>query len=140
MASSPTTCKVPRTTNFFSHHLSNCKQEIRYPKLFLSDNDDSVVLPDHLRRVPQIDVIPPTLRGSRCALFSVVHQHSACRYISSFHLLYLAYSIKGTDNTSLLKTQLHLRRIHRQPHSSASGNQRLASTPQQYLYRAADCA
>jgi hypothetical protein len=99
-------------------NLSNCKQETRHPRLFLSDNDGSVVLPDHLGPAPQIDVIPR-------ALFSVVHQHSACRYISSysfllcaalfystsFHPPYLAYFIKGAEDTSLLTTQLHLRRV-----------------------------
>jgi hypothetical protein len=60
-------------------NLSNCK-------LFLSDNDDSVVLPSQLRPDLPIDFLPPTL-GSRCALFSVLHQHSAWRYISSVSFL-----------------------------------------------------
>jgi hypothetical protein len=95
-------------------NLSNCK-------LFLSDNDDSVVLPSQLRPALPIDFVPPTL-GSRCALFSVLHQHSICDIFhqfhfslcavrlcsTSFHPPYLAYSIKGAEDTSHLKTQLPL--------------------------------
>ncbi len=69
------TGRVPRTTiSSPNGHLSNCKQEIRHhPRLFLSDNDDSVVLLDQLRQAPPIDFVPPTLRGSRFALLSAVH-------------------------------------------------------------------
>jgi hypothetical protein len=58
----PTTCKVRQNHNFFLHmnnliNLLNCKQEIRRPRLFLSDNDDSVVLSNRLRPAPPIDFI-----------------------------------------------------------------------------------
>src|ERR1700733_7890849 len=69
LASSPTTCKVPRTTIFSFQmnnliNLSHCKQEIRHhPRLFLSDDDDSVGLPDQHRPAPPIDFIPPYTEG-----------------------------------------------------------------------------
>jgi len=67
-------------------NLSNCKHEIRHhPRLFLSDNDDSVVLPDQLRPALPIDLVPLTLRGSRCALFSVLHQQSASDLFHQIH-------------------------------------------------------
>jgi hypothetical protein len=67
-------------------NLSNCKHEIRHhPRLFLSGNDDSVVLPDQLRPALPIDLVPLTLRGSRCALFSVLHQHSASDLFHQIH-------------------------------------------------------
>jgi hypothetical protein len=45
-------------------NLSNRKQKIRrHPRLFLSDNNDSVVLPNQLRPAPPIDVIPPYTEG-----------------------------------------------------------------------------
>ena len=41
-------------------NLSNCKQEIRHhPRLFASDNDNFVVLPDQLRQATLIDFILP---------------------------------------------------------------------------------
>lgn len=61
----PTTCKVPQNHNFFLQvnnliNLLNRKLEIRHPRLFLSDDDGLVVLPDRLRPAPPIDFIPPT--------------------------------------------------------------------------------
>jgi len=53
--------------------LSNFKQEIRHHlRLFLSDNNNSVVLPNQLRPAPPIDFAPPIRRGSHYALFSVL--------------------------------------------------------------------
>jgi len=52
---------------------------------FLSVNDDSVVLPDQLRPAPPIDFISTILRGSRCALFSVLHQHSTSDLFHQIH-------------------------------------------------------
>jgi len=68
-------------------NLSNCKQERSdtIQGCFLSVNDDSVVLPDQLRPAPPIDFIPTTLRGSRCAPFSVLHQHSASDLFYQIH-------------------------------------------------------
>ena len=117
MALCPTTCKVPQNHNFFLHvnnliDLSNCKQEIGYPRLFLSDDDDLVFCRTGSAK-PPIDFIPPTLRGSRCALFSVLQQ-IAQRYISpdsflsrtahlyhtSLYLSHLTYSIRGAGSAS----------------------------------------
>jgi len=63
---------------------SNFKQDT-IQGCFLSVNDDSVVLPDRLRPAPPIDFIPTILRGSRCALFSVLHQHSASDLFHQIH-------------------------------------------------------
>jgi hypothetical protein len=62
MSLCPTTYKSPAKPRFHptSHNLINLlnyKQEIRHPRLFLSDNDDSVVLSDRLRPAPLIDFI-----------------------------------------------------------------------------------
>src|SRR5690242_19758507 len=65
MASKPTTYEVPQpqflpANEITSINLANCKQEIRpHPRLFLSDNDNFVVLPDQLRQATPIDFIPP---------------------------------------------------------------------------------
>ena len=109
-------------------NLSNCNQEIRqHPRLFLSYNNDSVVLPDKLRPAPPIDFVPLTLSGSRCALSSVIHQHSTPRFISSYSflpplrafsyiLLPIALSIfcqRWRRGPQTLKTQLHQRHLRK---------------------------
>jgi hypothetical protein len=60
MASSPTTCNVPQKRNFYLQmntfiNLSNFTQDI----VFLSDNDDSVALPDQLSPAQPIDFVSP---------------------------------------------------------------------------------
>jgi len=93
-------------------NLSNCRQEIRRTRLFLSDNDDLVFCRTGSAK-PLIDFILPMLRGSCCTPFSVLHQHFAQRYITrfispshrasyhtSFCLSHSTYPIRGAGSAS----------------------------------------
>jgi hypothetical protein len=114
MASNPTPCKVPQTTISFLRkgntiNLSNCVQE----------TSDSV-LPDQLCPAPPIDAVSPSLRGSCCALFSVVHHPpgdilpSPRRAFTLSHSIHrtlhiLSHSIKGAESASgFRRLELHL--------------------------------
>lgn len=53
--------------------------------MFLSDNDDSVVLPDHLRLAPPIDFIPPYTEGQPFRLiFRRTSPFSPAKYFIRF--------------------------------------------------------
>jgi hypothetical protein len=72
------------------------------------------VLPQ-LRPAPPIDFIPHVLRGSRCVLFSILHQHSACRYISSDSFASCAFHFLSSTVLSIpSKAQRipHIRRLN----------------------------
>jgi hypothetical protein len=106
-------------------------------KLCLSNNDDSVVLPAQLHPASPTDFILPLLRGNRRILFFVQHQHSAWRYISSHSFLPLRRAPLFCFLPPVGLSIFYQRRLtfedstsplDRQPHSSISRHQRLAST------------
>jgi len=72
--------KVPQT-NFFLHvnnliNLSNCKKEIRHPRLFLSHIDDLVFCRTGFAQ-PANKFHPTYTEGQPFALFPFLHQHFA---------------------------------------------------------------
>jgi hypothetical protein len=92
-----TTYKVPQNYNFFLQvnnliNLLNRKLEIRHTRLFLSDDDGLVVLPDRLRPAAPIDFIPPTsLRPIFCLASALRPAVYITRSISPSHRAPLPY-------------------------------------------------